>query len=184
MVSEKIETALVFEDDAILHEDFTKVIETLLNAHYPWELVRFLGSPKVARLRQRKIEKLYNDFYLTRLSTAPGGAHAYLIRLSAAQKLIKATEKTAYPIDTIMGRGWDTGLDVLTVQPGLAIQDLGFESAIGDERHDKKNYDVRGTARIFFPLTRSFYKISDAVMKKITYYKYLFSDRFFYSKNK
>ncbi|MCB1650845.1 MAG: glycosyltransferase family 25 protein [Alphaproteobacteria bacterium] len=167
--------ALLLEDDARLHEDTLPVLESFIAQNIDFDIIRLLGSAKVARSPHRKIIPLYKDFHLTRMLTTPGGAHATLISRQGAEKLIKATEKFAFPIDTILGRCWETGINAYSVQPGLATQDLSFDSAIGEERHDK-TIPLKGLQKAKFKLTRPLFKISEAIGKRLTFAKTRASD--------
>jgi len=169
MVKENLDYALLIEDDARFHEDTKATLKALLEKKTDFDIVRLLGSPKVAKSKHRKIIPLYKDFWLVRLRTAPGGAHATLISRKGAQKLVKATQRFAFPIDTVLGRGWETGIQAYSIQPGLSTQDLSFESAIGDERHDK-TIPLKGAAKLKFKITRLLFKISEALGKARVYY--------------
>lgn len=169
-VADKNQAAIVLEDDAVLHPDFPDVVRALMESNYPWEFIRFLGSPKVAKLRQRTVAYLNGPYRITRLSTTPGGSHAYIVRPSGARKLLARLNKVAFPIDMTMGRGWETGMGILTVQPGMATQDLSFVSDIGEARHNKKALGITGWRRVIFPATRMFYKSMDGVMKRWSYF--------------
>jgi glycosyl transferase family 25 len=177
IVNNKISISLIFEDDVTLHKDFKIVIENLINCSYPWEAVRFLGKPKIATLMQRKIIKIYQNFYLTRLATSPGGAYAYVISYSGAKKLLKSMGNITCPIDTIMGLPWRSGLEVLTIQPAIASWDKRFESAIGEERFKKNK--VTGWEKLVYPLTRALFKIQEGLLKKIFYFISIFRDKKF-----
>jgi glycosyl transferase family 25 len=170
MIDDNIPHALVLEDDVVLSPDFAHVLTGVMALSYPWELVRFLGSAKVAASRQRTVAHIDDRYRLTRLSTAPGGAHAYLLSLSGARKLWQAFERIYLPVDMIMSRPWMTGIDLLTVQPGLAHQDLDLESSIGTVRDIKTPDDLRGWQRRIYPLTRAWFKLSDTVMRRVYYW--------------
>ena len=168
IVKNKVNISLVLEDDAVLSGDFIIVLDRLINCSYPWEAVRFLGKPKIAKMMQKKLIRLYNDYYLTRLATSPGGAYAYLISFVGAKKLLKSMKKVSCPNDTIMGLPWKSGLDVLTVQPGIATWDKKFESAIGNQRYEKNK--LIGWERLVYPLTRLLFKLHEGVLKKVFYF--------------
>ncbi|MBN8521582.1 MAG: glycosyltransferase family 25 protein [Alphaproteobacteria bacterium] len=170
MINEEIPFAVVLEDDAVLQPEFKEVVLSLMVTSYPWELVRFLGSNKVSKLRQRTVAHLTPTHRLTRLSTAPGGTHALMLSLSGARKLVKSLSHVAFPVDMIMSRPWISGLDLYTVQPGLAVQDLSFESSIGTSRNHKDPVDVTGWPRWIFPITKRWFKITDVIMKRLTYW--------------
>jgi glycosyl transferase family 25 len=177
IVKNKISISLIFEDDVTLQKDFRIVIENLINCHYPWEAVRFLGKPKIAKLMQRKIIKIYKNFYLTRLATSPGGAYAYVISYSGAKKLLKSMNNISCPIDTIMGLPWRSGLEVLTIQPAISSWDKSFESAIGDGRFEKNK--VTGWEKLIYPITRGIFKLQEGLLKKYFYFLSTFKDKKF-----
>ena len=177
IVKHKISISLIFEDDVTLQKDFKIVIENLINCPYPWEAVRFLGKPKIAKLMQRKIIKIYKNFYLTRLATSPGGAYAYVITYLGAKKLLKSMNNISCPIDTIMGLPWRSGLEVLTIQPAVSSWDKSFESAIGDGRFEKNK--VTGWEKLVYPLTRALFKIQEGFLKKLFYFASFIKDKKF-----
>ena len=168
IVKNKVAIALVLEDDVVLSGDFIIVLDRLINCSYPWEAVRFLGKPKITKMMQKKVIRLYNDYYLTRLSTSPGGAYAYLISYVGAKKLLKSMKKVSCPNDTIMGLPWKSGVDVLTVQPGIATWDKKFESAIGNQRYEKNK--LIGWERTVYPVTRMLFKLREGALKKAFYF--------------
>ncbi|MCB1720767.1 MAG: glycosyltransferase family 25 protein [Alphaproteobacteria bacterium] len=166
MLEKELDYALLLEDDARLAPETKDTLEALINKNIDFDIIRLLGSPKVARGKHRKITPLYKDFHLVRLRTAPGGAHATLISRQGAEKLVRACQKFAFPIDTVLGRGWETGVNALSIQPGLAVQDLSFDSSIGEERHDKTT-TPKG---LKFKITRLAFKISEALGKAYVYW--------------
>ncbi len=168
IVDQNLPHALLLEDDARLHEHTKSALESFLNKNINYDIIRLLGSPKVAKGKHRKITPLYKDHHLVRLLTTPGGAHATLISQQGAQKLLRATKNFAFPIDTILGRTWETGINAYSIQPGLATQDLSFDSAIGEERHDKTiHLDKAG--KLKFKCTRPLFKLGEALGKRRTY---------------
>lgn len=170
IVRDGISEALIFEDDVIIDDEFPVVVSALLKQRLPYELVRFLGSEKVARLRQRAVHSITGVYTLNRLCTTPGGAHAYLIRLEGARKLVRHTQKNWLPIDTLMGHVWQTGVDAYIVQPGIARHNLALESYIGETRFDKKQKPN--------PVNRAVFKIGEGLMKRLSYWALAAQDYF------
>ena len=173
---DNLESAVILEDDVILHQDFPKILSTLKKHHQSFDLVRFLGSPKVMKRGGRKLIPLEDSYWLIRMPTAPGGAHATLVTQNGAQKLLKAMRRTAYPIDTLLGRGWETGVEALAVHPGLATQKLSFANTIGNDRFDK-NIRLQGIERLAFPFTRGWFKINEMIGKKWLYWSRAYHDQ-------
>lgn len=176
MVDEKIEIALVLEDDVELYPDAPQVIEALEDGPRDFELVRFLGSKKVAKLQQYSKRTVLDSYSLNRLCTTPGGAHAYVITLSGAQKMLAATRENFLPIDTLMGHCWSTGVDAYIIQPGLSKQDADQPQYIGEARFDK-SVALNGWMKLAFPLTRSWFKLCEGAMKRIYYYGRKLNDK-------
>ena len=177
MINENINRALIFEDDVIIHDGFLKTLREIQTISVPFDMIRFLSSPKLERLNLRNVYKFKNGRYLVRHTGMPGGAHATLITLNGAKKLIKHLDKTPFPIDALMGRNWLTGINWYTVRPGLVAQDRDIESMIGDDiRFDNKK-DIKGIAKITYPFTRAWFKLGETVGKKYWYLKTYFKDK-------
>lgn len=176
IVDNNIEQALIFEDDVILRPDFMKILQQLISLNLDYDMIRFLGSAKLERLKMRPVYDIDGTHWLTRHSGMPGGSHATLIRYSGAQKLLCHLDRNAFPIDALMGRCWQTGLNWYTVRPGLATQDLSFDSAIGESRFDNKK-DISGLAKMVYPITRAWFKFCETVGKKYWYYATYFKDK-------
>ena len=177
IVENNIDRALVFEDDVILQPDFKAVLKDILSCDVEYDMVRFLGSPKLERLKMRAVYNLDGTHHLTRHTGMPGGTHATLVTLQGAKKILTHLEKTAFPIDALLGRSWETGLNWYTVRPGLASQDLSFDSMIGnDVRFDEKK-DITGFNKALFPITRGLFKLSETIGKKYWYYSKYSKDK-------
>lgn len=164
---ERIPLALVFEDDVILEPGFSAVVRRLIDCDYPWQMVRFLGTRKVAAAPHRKRCDLDGVYDLRRVFAPFGGAHAYLIKQDAAKILARKMRRNWTPNDTLMGHPWRTGLENLIVQPGIARQDLSFESAIGEKRFE--NRQLSGWEAFAYPLTRACYKAYEGILKRVWY---------------
>lgn len=76
MIDKNLSQALIFEDDVILDEGFTSKIALILQSPVLFKMIRFLGSPKLERLKMRRVYDLDDTNYLARHTGMPGGAHA------------------------------------------------------------------------------------------------------------
>ncbi len=174
IVDNNLEMALILEDDVILKESFVRAIKEISKIGDKFEIARFLGSPKVAKHKRRKITHLFDDYWIVRIPTTPGGAHAYVITQKGAKSMLKVMDKNYLPIDTLIGHAWKTKIRSYIIQPGLAVQDLSMESSIGEERFDK-SVALSGIEKALFPITRGWFKFCEAVGKKwvwlTTYFK-------------
>lgn len=170
MIAADIPRCVIFEDDALLAPEFRQILETILSTDFQYDLVRFMGSTKIARKGYRKILKVGGDLWLGRLPSIHGGAHAYLITQQGARKMLAyaARHKIAYPVDTLLGRCWETGLDVYAVNPVVRQDTVSFTSDIGEARFDKRA-DLSPLGRVLFPLTRGWYKLAEHAGKRWVY---------------
>jgi len=179
IVNEGIEKALIFEDDVLLRPGFKAVLDQILDQGLdaPYDMIRFLSSPKLERLRLSPIHYIDKEHYLTRHTGMPGGAHASLVRHSGAKKMLDHLSKSAFPIDTLMGRSWQTGMNWVTVRPGIAAQDREIASIIGDDLRLERRLDIKGIGRFLYPLTRAWFKLCETIGKKYWYYIQSFKDK-------
>ncbi|WP_420345766.1 glycosyltransferase family 25 protein [Pelagibius sp.] len=176
MVAERLDPVLVLEDDAVLAPDLMAVLHALLACPVPYDAVRLIGSPKLARLTQRRVWPLAPGYWLNRLETTPGGAYAYLLRRSGAEKLLPYLQRNWLPVDALMGRAWDHGLDWFIVQPGVTDYDRAVGSHIGETRFDK-TLQLTAAERLTYPLTRAGQKLSETFGKRRVYWATRAADR-------
>ena len=172
IISKKIEKALILEDDFIFLDSFKKSINDLLKCSYDWELVRLLSKPKLNHRMKKNVANLCDNYKMVRLSTAPGGAYAYIVTLNGAKKLLSAMDEIWCPVDLVMGQPWRTGLEILTVMPPLATWDQSFKSAIGNERFKKRQ--LRGWQKYILPFSRFYFKIFEGSFRKYFFFKKYF----------
>ena len=176
MVGEGLEQVLVLEDDVVLGEDFLAVMPSLLAAAQHYDIVRFLSAAKIARLRRRPVLPLAKGYSLARLETTPGGAYAYLIRRHAAEKLLSRMQRNWLPVDTLMGRSWEHGLNWLIVWPALADYDRAIDPDISFARY-YKGAKLSGAERLRYRFSRAWFKINEALGKRWVYWSRWWRDR-------
>lgn len=169
MVDEHLPMALVLEDDVRFEPEFPDVLRALAGAKHPWDIVRFLGSDKIAKLGRRRIEPLGGRYWLARIPGTHGGAHAYLLTQKAARVLLRRTERAWMPIDTLQGRCWSTGLESLVVHPAPLSTDPAAGTTIEDARFDK-TLTVTGADRWLYPWRRFAFKLGEALGKRRVYW--------------
>lgn len=160
---------IVLEDDVLLSPDWPHVVRALMARRDKWEFVRFFGDEKHATRRQRKLVPLGRDYWLTRISTTPGGAHAYLISPSGARKILRCLHYTATPIDTLMGQPWKTGLGALSVWPGVARENDKFPSYIGNARF-ASTPTTTGLERALYFAANPGLRLVENILKRGFYY--------------
>lgn len=169
-ISDKsISCAFILEDDVVLCDDITKIIEEILDSNFEYDFIRFLKDEKVSKLKPRNILSLSSGHSVDRLPTSPGGAHAYLVSISGAKKVLDYVEKNGfcYPIDILIGRFWETGVDGYAVN-FTAYQNPDIETSTEPERFDKR-IQLSGLNAAIFPFFRAWFKIDELVRKRLVY---------------
>lgn len=170
IVAEDISIALIFEDDVVLDENFTKILNAALQHKDSYDILRFIKKPKLLKKPHKNLFHLNDKHSICKTHGVPGGAYAYLITRTGAEKMLYQMEKNYLPVDTLMGQVWLTGARSYLVMPGVATVKDELGTMIGDERFDKKKLDASGVQKILYPLTRAGYKAYEMVMRAWQYY--------------
>jgi len=106
--------ALVFEDDFLIHDDdaLLAAIADSFSLPIAWDIVKLFDlKPKVPVRRWQT-----NATTFVAYKYPPSGCVAYLIRASAAARLME--RRTIYrPIDEDWSHPWETGLRIISVMP-------------------------------------------------------------------
>ena len=168
MLEQRIDTALVLEDDISCVADLKPVVEEVLKLpKTSWQVVRLqstkssvsnptkprgVGEP-VARVGQREI---------FRLQTSVLGGCAYLIRLSAAGAMLARSEHIDMPIDQTLDRYWENGIIPYVLRPMPVWHEDIFESEIG-----QRGRAVEKTAKTKVVLRRRLQRGIDAMNKRL-----------------
>jgi glycosyl transferase family 25 len=123
-VSESGQTALIFEDDAVIEPTFPVLLDELLALDEPWDILRLTVSPsnKSPWLHLRKLSNGYNLAHYFRVPARTG---AYLIRPEGARKFLEWQKPRWRPVDQDLRWVWEHGLRTLHVTPVPVMQNLG-----------------------------------------------------------
>lgn len=125
MLEEDIAQAMVLEDDAMLVRDFTPLLErTLAEVPADWEVLQLFHNCN----EQTAIGDIVVKF--PGVSRLPVGAAAYLIRRSAAEKLLKHAIPISYPADSLIGRSHLWGVVLYGVARSVVTQNTIFPTDI------------------------------------------------------
>ncbi len=169
MLRDDVACALVLEDDVTFEPDFAEVLRALMDNPVKWDMVRFLGSPKIYRLGRRLIAPLVGRYWIARIPGTHGGAHGYLLTQNAARILLAHTARSWLPIDTLQGRCWETGLESVVVHPAPLWPDPAAGTTISDVRFDK-TLRIGGLDRLLYPLRRFALKLGETIGKRRVYW--------------
>lgn len=173
IVDQSIPHALILEDDCFFPKDFEPVLNKIIKINYQWDVIRFIGSKKFSKYTGRKVLKINNNYYLERLPKLPGGAHAYLVSLKGAKKILSQSKKFYAPYDIFLGYTWLKNMNVLYLKPGLAYQNI--ESQIMDGS-DPRFIKIKKNIFSFYTYSRLLYKFYECILKWLHYLSYLPSD--------
>jgi GR25 family glycosyltransferase involved in LPS biosynthesis len=121
---------------------------------------------------------LGENFYLKRYPNLFGGAHAYLISLSGAKKILEMSKNYYYPIDLVMGQTWKNNLNSLICNPGLVWQEPSLNI---DPPRSQRFIKKRKNKLSIYPYTRFIFKIYESTAKWAFYLFKFFPD--FFSRN-
>lgn len=168
IVRRGLECALILEDDALLLDDLPQALRVIEGLRERWDIIRFLGKPKHVR-RSRIVRHLEGELTLRRLYGTPAGAYGYVVNKQAAERLLHLGRALWAPIDVMHGQVWRHRLRAFCVAPSPILPDFDVESTIGESRFEKSRKLV-GIERLYFPLTRLAFKISEMLMKQIFYF--------------
>ncbi len=125
VVAEKIDVALIAEDDVLFHADLLAQLTVLLETLPP-------DASIVHLLSVCKDHERVNDHIVrfTMVPTMPVGATAYLITRQGAEKMLDNAFPIRYPADSYIGRSPRWGVAVYGAEPSVAEINNVFPSDI------------------------------------------------------
>jgi glycosyl transferase family 25 len=133
MVEERVPEAVIFEDDATPSADFLALVDA---APYPsdWDVVNFM--PLFGRGRATPVgPPLLDRYRVCTYDANPFGAGCYLIRGSAAGRLLQVGEPVGMPADDLIFRRRPAGLRSYGIEPrAVTLGELPSERIPRDGR--------------------------------------------------
>ena len=128
IAAEKIESALILEDDAVWDADFFEVVARLPEVRWQWELV--LLSAGDSRPIDRVLCDISGGRRLARHKRRAWTTAAYLVRRPAAEKLLDYCREIRAGIDCLYSEYWKNDVAFYFVDPP-PVHQSGAESAVG-----------------------------------------------------
>lgn len=117
--------AVVLEDDVLLGRDFTAALAELERIPLAWDVIK-LGSRSTKPLAARTSA---GRFSLCAYRKVPISAFAQAVSRAGAEKLLNARPAFGRPVDVDLQFPWETGVEVLGLEP----YPVTFDSACGSE---------------------------------------------------
>ncbi|MFT3721988.1 MAG: glycosyltransferase family 25 protein [Hyphomonadaceae bacterium] len=137
MLEQRIDTALILEDDISCVADLKPIVEDVLKLpKTSWQVVRLqstrtnVQNPTNARRRGEPVAQV-GEREIFRIQTSILGGCAYLIRLGAAASMLARSEHMDMPIDQTLDRYWENGIIPYVLRPMPVWHEDLFESEIG-----------------------------------------------------
>lgn len=144
IVDQKLDYALIFEDDFSLTSDIHAAINRINNLEMQWQLIKLCAYK--GRKRRIAYQKTLDDGYsLVVHKKLMSGCCATAISYQGAKQLLAATEKFGRPIDCDLQHIWETGVCGYSLMPFPVIQSTEQESDIHvrSEKQVKKAFFKR-----------------------------------------
>lgn len=142
IVDEKLDFALVLEDDFVSGESISGLIDEVSQIHQPWDCIKLTEHP----IKRKVIysEQVVQSALIT-YNKVPAKTCAQFISYAGAQKLLAASEKFGRPVDVDIQHWWESGLRVFGLKPYPFEINQNVDSDIEHKGQRKKSK----TRRIF-----------------------------------
>jgi glycosyl transferase, family 25 len=171
MIHEDIEYACIFEDDAIFEKDLGTLLETRLLEISDYELL-LLGH--IGRYHKDALqgaecsshkEKAFSRYHIAKPIESPYGTYAYIIKQSAALKLLQHAYPLRMPMDFLTAHSPAARVNLSVLTPPIVTVNEGlFASTIceRDQNDDLYFYKARRIRKFLgrkYPILRTIKKI-------------------------
>lgn len=137
IVDEKLDYAVILEDDILLQDSFQKGLDIISSINEPWDLIKLAEAPI-----KRKVEHHIplEDFSLVTYQKVPVRTCAQVISFAGAKKLLANSSKITRPIDIELQYWWESGLGVFGLKPYTVAPNTKLFSEIdkGQNRNKAK----------------------------------------------
>jgi len=154
IVDEKLDYAVIFEDDILLQDGIQKGLDVIPSINEPWDLIKLAEAPI-----KRKVEHHIPlaDFSLVTYNKVPIRCCAQVISLAGAKKLLANSAKVTRPIDIELQYWWESELCVFGLQPYTVAPNTKLFSEIdkGQNRNKAKQSFLRKVVGGFYFLFKN-----------------------------
>ena len=136
LADEKIESAIIVEDDATFSADFFSIVAASLRMPYDWDVIILHTAKK------KNGAMLYNiddKYHIIRGNRIIAGTAGYLISASGVARLLKYCHIINSPIDIAYSEYWLNGSKHYAVYPRVVIEDE-TESTINSQPFSRRGF--------------------------------------------
>jgi len=141
MIQKGIEEMLIFEDDAVLSENFLESLKVIDLLPKSWEifLLGYSSNRKFPCSFKLKLENNKTNFSVGISPSKRACLHGYVINQRGAKRMLSYKESLYQPIDYYSGD--NRLMNVFVLVPRVVFQDANLESSIGyKEIEDRKSW--------------------------------------------
>ena len=135
IVDEKLDYAVIFEDDILLQNGIQQALEVISSIREPWDVIKLAEAP-IKRKVEHHIQVV--GFSLVTYNKIPIRCCAQAISLAGAKKLLANSANVTRPIDIELQYWWESELCVFGLQPYTAAPNLELFSEIDKDQKRKK----------------------------------------------
>lgn len=154
IVEQKIESAVILEDDFELQENFVDVVEQMKSAPIEWDCVKLTEHP-IKRKARFTVKHGASDLIV--YDKIPSRTGAYIISLEGAKKMLAGSQTISRPIDIEFQYWWKHEMKVWGVKPYPVNVALGSGSTIdsmtANRKKAPKRFSKQFTEGMAFALT-------------------------------
>jgi glycosyl transferase family 25 len=115
MIDENLDEALILEDDVVIDSDFFEIIKRKVFFPKDWELILFYHGGTQISFWQRKT--FYQHYQFVKFAHKTWGSLSYIIKQSAARKLLAHAYPIRVPADSLTGGDIRTGVRLYGINP-------------------------------------------------------------------
>ena len=147
MVTEKIPSALVLEDDADWDEDILAVADDIDNLDWAWGVVLLSGSAR-KKIRGHNLAPVGDHRKLLLCGERKVTTAGYVISQMGAWALLQYCREITAPIDVAYGEWWNSEIPFYVVSPPV-VRQVEAESLINADKHNKVSLSDRIAASLW-----------------------------------
>ncbi|XPF93473.1 glycosyltransferase family 25 protein [Colwellia sp. RE-S-Sl-9] len=137
IVDDKIEYAIILEDDFAIEGNINKTISTLNRIDFEWDYIKLATYKK--RTRNIAFSQPINNMHLVLFNKAMAGTCAQAVSYSGAKKLLLNSAQFGRPIDIDLQYWWEKNIELFALLPYPFAPDLSLASDIAAMKpHDIK----------------------------------------------
>lgn len=128
IVEQKLDFALILEDDFIIQTDLQALLDTLSALKKPWHYIKLAMPNKPQPVLQR--EALNTSYILVHYKKHPVSTVAQAVSLAGAQLLLNQAVPFYRPVDVMLQYHFDLGIAATGIQPLPFRPEHSFDSDI------------------------------------------------------